>query len=412
MKNDWAILGILLVLGLSAAGQTVLEQPFLQSGFERLATTAGEPETCRLLNVSIANPPSDADVFVFLSVAIPEVDVRLQKGAGTRVSWNGKDLGTQDTKDLFCDEGQCRRSLFVPPTAWQTGANLVEVCAKASESVPRVELLPESTWGFYRLADFSQADSFIMRTSQTNPVIGQTVRITYAVKNNGHAPGRISIDRAVRTAKALDKPYYRVVEGQSFVEDEIIEPGQTREFEHAINVRITGPLSLPPAVIHWQQDTGTMTLDLTATSNQPMLDVREPDRSVEAFYQFAADELVSGQPANVTLHVRNSGDDPLYNMVLEPVAQTGLEITSTANATIDELLPGQTHQTRLVVRARESGDYSIRCDVQFLDLGLSDPLCKPSTLAFRDKGLPPLVIASAILLVLSLGIYAYFSLVP
>ena len=408
--------GLVLLTAALVRAEALWETSLSTEGFDALRVTDTEAEKCSSVSVNVpadqlAAP--DVDVFFFEALRLPDVLANEQKDAYASVEINETDLGKLQTSLFSCVESTCWRSVHVPATALNPGANTLRVCAKASEKVPFVEISPASRFGIYRLADFSDESSFSIEASANNPVIGQTVDITYHVTNNGHAQGEFSIERAVNTAVALDKPYYRVVQGQSFVQNAKLGPGQSQEFVHSIKVKALGDLTLPPAIIHWTQTLADGTiLHLSRTSNQPTISIREPDRKLEGFAIHSEQTLATQKPVTIELQMKNTGHDPLYNLLVNFKGQEGLEIKNVSSNAIEELLPGQTAKISLVVLAANPGTLTLDCDAAFLDLGTSQNACPGTSLTFKDEGFSPLVIGSAILVVLSIGIYAYFYFVP
>ncbi|MCK4883251.1 MAG: hypothetical protein KAS30_00130, partial [Candidatus Diapherotrites archaeon] len=273
-----------------------------------------------------------------------------------------------------------------------------QICLGTGNSITSIMLDKNSGIGLYKAADFSEEDSFVTTAEKTDLVKGEKTTIKILLHNQGSAATNVKVEFARPLAD--DKNAFSVVEGDTYYTGEI-GPGQEIELEYIVKPRRAVHMTLPPAIVYFENPFGETE---SKFGNLVELDVREPERKIEAFVVKEVENAMVGQPIKMRLAVKNVGNDSLYS--LSTSMESDAEIIQ-QETQIEVLQPKETKYLNFTINSNKAGKFPIGCTITYTDVNVSESKCQNSFAEFIQPEINPIIYIAIIFAIIAIGIYIY-----
>ncbi len=400
--NKWHLVFLLLILfANSAFGAMVFERSFGEMGHDALVVEGPGERAC--LEIPFVFPQ---DVNFMAGENYPIASLQLQllpvrgKNFYVDVKLNDENVGTFFTESFFCQE-ECWLRVFLPKELLEEVENELKVCLKNSADVSESVLGKESMIGIYHTVDFFREDAFEETVERSEIVIGEKVKITMLLHNDGSASSFVEMKHA--RALAEDKEAFVVVDGNTYFKG-FVKPGETVAITYTIKPRVLGPISLPPAIVYYSNEFGE---PQQRFGKMVTINVKEPERKVNAFVVKESEINRVGTTTQLQLAVKNNGRDPLFNLGIHLTLPEGLSLIEEPDGLIDVLQPDETRYLDFSARALQPGEYKIGCSVTYIDLNASESKCEQLTLLFEEQEIPAELWIGLALVIIAVVVYLY-----
>ncbi|MDP6671203.1 MAG: NEW3 domain-containing protein [archaeon] len=400
--NKWyfLLLGLLVLAG-SSFGAVIFERSLGEMGYSDFAVDGPETRDCTEIRFVF---PNEVDFNAEGNYAVASLHMLLLpingKNFSVETELNGEKISPYLTKEFACDSG-CWLRAGLPKELLEEGENRLELCLNNSVDVTKSVLKAESTVGIYTLADFSKEGAFVELADNKEPLIGERVDITLLLHNYGSDAGLVEMKHARTLAE--DKKAYVVIDGNTLFAG-IIGAGETVEVSYSIKPRVLGSISLPPAILYYDNGFGEQKQKF---GEMVTINVKEPERKINAFVIKDREINLVGDTSEMQLSVKNDGRDALFNLGVYLELPEGISVVESPESFIDVLFPGQTKSFGFSVRANQKGDYKIGCKVTYTDLNLSESKCSQTSLVFEGQEIPLEFWGGIALLLVGIGVYLY-----
>ncbi|MBN2066926.1 MAG: hypothetical protein JW744_00480 [Candidatus Diapherotrites archaeon] len=401
--NKWIFIAAIAVLiAGNAAGLGLFERSFQDMGYESFSVQGANKRSCTEIEFLFPQDINamDSEIYPIASLGFELGPVQGQIDANAHL--NGSRVAGLGIEDLKCSSGQCWERLALPKDALLKEENTLRVCIKTSNSVVEAVLLDSSAVGLYRTADFSKEDAFRVEAEKKDVLIGERVRINVSIHNYGSDTALAEVRYARRLAE--DKNAFVVVEGTAYFEG-TVKQNETREFSYEIKPRVLGSITMPPAILYYENEFGEGEQKF---ANLVQINVREPEIKVDAFLAKSRETAPVSEPIELELAVRNQGKDTLYGLAVELELPQGLELLGQPETSIEALAPGQTELIKFRVSSTSAGKFPIGCKIEYVDLNAEETFCRDSFVAFEEPGISPLIYGGIAMAVIALAVYLYF----
>ena len=276
--NKWyfLLLGLLVLTG-PCFGTAVFERSFGEMGYSAFSVDGPETRDCTEIRFVF---PNDVDFNAEGNYAVASLHMLLLPITGKNFSvetkLNDENISSYLTEEFACSAG-CWLRAGLPKELLDEGENRLELCLNNSVDVTKSVLKAESTIGIYTLADFSKEGSFVELADNATPLIGERVEITLLLHNYGSAAGLVEMKHARTLAE--DKKAYVVIDGNTLFVGSI-GAGETVEVSYSIKPRVLGNISLPPAILYYDNGFGEQKQKF---GEMVTINVKEPERKINAF---------------------------------------------------------------------------------------------------------------------------------
>ena len=398
-KCFFVALVALLVLP-AAFGEAVYERSFGEMGYEDFLVDGPVQTGC--FEAEFIYP---ADIAIESREIYPIASIGLELGPvqegkiDVNAFLNGKVIvENAPVEDFKCKEGVCWERLFLPKSALREEENRIKVCLGTGNTITSIKLKSGSGVGLYRTADFSGENAFRTDAEKTGLVIGEKTTITILLHNEGSAVANARVEFARPLAE--DKNAFSVVEGDTYFSGQV-KAGETVEIIYVVKPRVPVHMTLPPAIVYYENEFGE---EEAKFSNLVSLDVRQPERKIEAFIVKEEENAFVGQPIELTLAVKNIGLDPLYDLGIR--INSAIETTG-GQAGIESIQPKETKYVKFLVNSGEAGKFPISCTITYADINISESQCQDSFVEFSQPEINPMIYVGIALVVVAIGVYVY-----
>lgn len=399
--NKWIFLILALLFASPMAfGETVFERSFGEMGYESLLvdgpleTGCFEAEFLYPQDIAIESD----EIYPIASIGIETGPVQEGKIDANAFLNNEQIAANLQLEDFKCSEGKCWERLALPKDLLLEEENSLRICLGTGNSITSIMLDKSSGIGLYKAADFSGENAFITAAEKTDLVKGEKTTITILLHNLGSAATNVKIEFARPLAE--DKNAFSVVEGNTYYTGEI-GPGQEIELEYVVKPRRAVHMTLPPAIVYFENPFGEIE---SKFSNLVELDVREPERKIEAFVVKEKETSLVGTPIEMRLAVKNVGNDPLYS--LSTSIESEAEI-SQLEKTIEALQPKETKYLHFSINSSKPGKFPIGCTITYTDVNVSESKCQNSFAEFEQPEVRPILYIAIAFAIIAIGIYIY-----
>jgi hypothetical protein len=399
-KCVFAALVALMALLPACFGEPVFERSFGQMGYEDFLVEGSNKSGC--FEAEFIYPidvEAEGEIYPIASIGLelgPVQEGKMDVNAflnGTAIAAN---LSAVDFK---CKEGVCWERIFLPrANLMEAKENKLRVCLGTGNSITSIRLKGDSKIGLYQVADFSGKEAFRMDAEKTGLVIGEKTTITILLHNEGSAVANARIEFARPLAE--DKNAFSVVEGDTYFSGQV-KPNETVEISYVVKPRMAVHMTLPPAIVYYENGFGE---EEARFSNLVSLDIRQPERKIEAFIVKKEENAPVGRPIELTLAVKNVGLDPLYGLAV----RINSEAETTGGTTgIESIQPKETKYVKFSVNSDEAGKFPISCTITYTDINASESRCQDSFVEFSQPEISQLVYIGIALVVVAIGVYVY-----
>ncbi|MBN1941088.1 MAG: hypothetical protein JW772_02810 [Candidatus Diapherotrites archaeon] len=401
MLRQLLVLICVVVLCSVAGAETVFERSFQEMGYEDFSAEGALQQACGKIEFIY---PSNADAFSEENYTILSINAvfvpAISPAATIDVNFNGLGIAKINGSEFKCNETNCWARAKMPRNAAKENTNRIDICLNTSNTTTKIVLDNNSKIGLYKIADFSEKDSFITTAEPKEIVIGETTKITVILHNKGSDSAQVEIKYARPIAE--NQAAFAFVGGRAFAKQEI-GAGEKIEIEYEIKPRVLENITIPPAAVYYNNVFGEEEMRF---SELVTIHVREPDKNIEAFIGKSKEKLMTNETANITISIKNKGRDPLYNLQVAPTMLAGMHAIGASQQGIESILPGETKSVDFQVSANSPGEFEVGCDILFKDLGQTESPCA-TKLVFAQPQIPPEIIAGLIIAVLGAALYIY-----
>lgn len=390
----------------AASGESLFERSFAEMGYEDFLVEGAQKRGCQPIlflypdNIDIQGE----EIYPIASIGLLLGPVQQGK-IDVNVSLNGNRIAALSILDFKCAAKTCcgRKSLCWERLALlksllQEEENTLEVCLGTGNSITSILLSGESKVGLHKAADFSGENAFRVQAEKNDLVIGEKTTIRILLHNQGSASTTAKIEFARPLAE--DKNAFSVVEGDTYFTG-VVKAGEEVEISYVVKPRVAAYMTLPPAIVYYENEFGELE---SMFSNLVSLNVREPDRKIEAFIVKEEENAFVGQSIEMRLAVKNVGSDPLYDLSVDLVGEVSISQQERGIAAIQ---PKETRYLPFTVSSPEAGKFPIGCTVTYLDLNVSESHCKDSFVLFALPSIGPEIYAGIALVAIAVAVYIY-----
>ncbi|MCX6799301.1 MAG: hypothetical protein NTW59_04380 [Candidatus Diapherotrites archaeon] len=401
--HKWTFLLLLVLFAGSAGAKTLFERSFAEMGYNDFAVEGPEMVGCEQaqfllpLDINAENP----SVYPIFSLAVQFYPVQ-EGAADVNVNLNGSRIAELRVADFKCHDGACWARIALPTGELDLQKeNALDICMGTSDSITKTVLAGNSMVGLYNTVDFEAKGAFITSAEKESLVIGEKTKITVFLHNEGSAAAFAE----VRFARPLaeDKNAFVVVEGNT-EENGFVKPGESMVITYVIKPRVATRITLPPAIVYYKNEFGE---EEQRFGNLVSLDVREPDRKIEAFIVKPVEVNTVGQPIDLRLAVKNIGMDDLYDLRIDLQMPGGVTLLSMPDREAPLVSSKETAYLPFTVASGSAGRFPIGCTVTYTDVNLTEAKCQGSFVEFKEKEISPAIYAGIVLLIIAAGVYYY-----
>ena len=272
--------------------------------------------------------------------------------------------------------------------------NSLKVCATTTNSITKVEVLDDSTIGYYKMPKFELKKT----VSEIRPIIGRELEVTLAATNIGSEAATAKI-----SYWDIELNIAQITRGDSEFNG-IIQPGETVTMRYFVKPKYAVQMDLAAAILEYSNNFGEKQ---TVYSNRPTIWVQEPEFKVKAFYSVAEQKSFQpGQNVALVLTARNEGVNDLENIGIKVVKQQGLVVSKDSFENIS-LKAGSTKTFEITASSLDEGILQIGCSVEYSDYKVVNTKCVPLNIEFEKPKQNNLLILAVGLLIIGAVIYIY-----
>ncbi|HLC92782.1 MAG TPA: hypothetical protein VJH23_03670 [archaeon] len=289
--------------------------------------------------------------------------------------------------------------------------NSVTVCGQTSYTVNAITVFADSKFGVYTGAYFPQEKGFKMDLDTYAPYVGVPFKITSVARNFGTEDATVSLsyrkaelERAAPEVSVLDGITSKSGTVPKCSERDALgncaKPGEL-SISYFIVAHKAVPFTLLPSVMAFTNVFGEEERMLT---NRPDLGAVEPPHKISVKVALDNDKLYTGGSIPLKITVQNISKENVSSVAITPL--TGLEVTGEKSKSIGTLEPNASQDVVFSVKGLSAGNYELGCAAEYESRLLE---CETTTVTLQ-KGIGIEIIGSAILALISLGVFAYFYL--
>ena len=398
--NKWIFLILILLFASPIAfGETVFERSFGEMGYENLLVEGALETGCfetEFLYPQDIDIESD-EIYPIVSIGI-EIGPIQEGKIDVNAFLNEEQIAGLELKDFKCSEGKCWERLELPKDLLLEEENSLKICLGTGNSITSIMLDESSGIGLYKAADFSEEDAFVTTAEKIDLVKGEKTTIKILLHNQGSAVTNVKVEFARPLAD--DKNAFSVVEGNTYYTGEI-GAGEEIELEYIVKPRRAVHMTLPPAIVYFENPFGETE---SKFGNLVELDVREPERKIEAFVVKDVENAMVGESIEMRLAVKNVGNDPLYSLSagIESEAEISQQETE-----IEVLQPKETKYLNFTINSSTPGKFPIGCTITYTDVNISESKCQNSFAEFEQPEINPIIYIAVIFAIIAIVIYIY-----
>jgi len=379
--------------------ETVFERSFQEMGYGDFAVQGTLQRGCQQVTFLLPEETDfwDKEIYPIASIGV-EIGPVEEGKMDVNIGLNGTLVEELGLKDFKCQERKCWERVALPKGNLVKEENSLEICLGTGNVITSITQSNGSKVGLYKTADFLANNAFTMEAEKTGLVIGEKVEIKILLHNDGSG----ATNAEIKFARPLveDKNAFSVVEGDSYFKG-IVQAGETKEITYVIKPRMATQMTLPPAVVYYENEFGEIE---SKFANLVVLYVREPERKIDAFIVKQEETAFIGKEIQLTLAVKNVGNDPLYDLVVELESDAAI---SQSMKKIDSIQPKDTRFLEFTASSIETGRFPIGCTITYLDQNVSETQCKESFVEFKQQEINPAIYAGLALAIIAVIVYVY-----
>lgn len=399
MNKSFFVAFVAILLLPIAFGETLSERSFAEMGYESFLVEGPQETGCQ--EVIFIYPEDiaveDREIYPVASIGIEFGPIQEGK-TDVNLSLNQQPVASLSTEDFKCREELCWERLSLPKQFLEEEENSLVVCMGTGNSIMNMLLSNESRIGLYKAADFLDESAFVTRAEKTELVIGEKTTINIVLHNQGSDSAFAEIKFARPLAE--DKNAFSVVEGDAYFTG-IVGAGEQAKISYVLKPRISATMTLPPAIVYYENEFGELE---SKFGNLVTLNVRQPERKIEAFIVKEEETVLIGQPIEVQLGIKNVGSDPLYDLSVEIEGDVSISQQKTL---IESIKPKETKYLPFTLSGTETGKFAIGCTISYIDQNLSESFCQQSFVEFRQQEIGPEIYAAIFLVAIAVIVYIY-----
>lgn len=392
------LLFILLVFVLNVQAETISQSSFVNLGLAGFENAQASQTVCKDFLILKNLEENAPDFFSVLSLHV-QFEPVASGDANLTVFLNDQPIPVAAIKASEFENEWVRIRL---PNANLLEQNRVEICLSNSNSTTHTVLLSDSLFGTYKLAEFLQSN-FVKTVSENNPVLGQTFDATIFVHNSGSAPAKVTV---LYKKPEVTFKHLSFVKGQTSF-DGTIAPKQTISFSYSLKPKKTGPLTLPAAILSYQNEFGETK---QVVSNYPLINVVLPDIKITAVMLNKSTEkkLLVGKPIPLQIILTNYGNNTISNVSVILPQESGLSFGEQQNLLVESIAAGETKTVELTATPLQKGSFEAGCRLAYLDLEVEGTTCESSRFFVEEPAFPIEFAGAIVFLVLAVLVYLFF----
>lgn len=292
--------------------------------------------------------------------------------------------------------------------------NSLRVCAASSFETTKVEILNDSKIGYYTKPDFEKEGAFELHVNEPAPRVFEEFTVTAVLRNFGSEPANVLL-KYRKDSLEKETPETELLKGTTQVRGVIpacktraqdtscTAPGEV-EFNYQLRPKLVGPISLLPSTVEFENPFGENTL---VESTRPTIWIVEPEIKIKPFIQVEKDQFTSGEKAKAKLLITNEGHNPLYNLYARLDSGSLAMLKGMPAETIEIILPNETISREFTLSTVDAGTFNLGCSIDYLDYNIVQSKCENVALEFKNPSIDITIAAAFVLVLISVGIYAY-----
>ncbi len=404
MKMRFLIVAVFAVLLISAANSAENEKTLKDKGYNSLSVEGTEKTECMEVEFLREEFPGlEEEGSRFIVSVKAEFLPQMEGKASVDIFLNGEHIGRIPQEEFVCESGECWGRVQADKEILRQ-ENKVKFCGRTGKSITRINISNESLLGTYFVPAFGEGDftKCIFLESggcvkEYEASLGEDLNVNILIHNRGGGEAfiRFKDKRSIIGEKEERKELADV--DFNF----LLPAGETRIISYPVRVKEAGPMSLGPSAIYYDNVFGEEQL---LFSNTVDLTVRYAEPKAEAFILEKDDEE---KKARAKVVVRNDSPYPLHGILVSVVTGSGLEVEGNDRLEIAELRGKGSETLEFNVYARNAGEFSLGCTVEFAS-GKQAIECGGTRVLFAEKGADPVIVGAALMLVI--GVLIYFHL--
>jgi len=395
-KLIFIALTALLVMPL-AVGETVFERSFAEMGYESFLVDGAQKRGCQEVNFLFPETLTEGKIYPIASIGLELGPIQEGK-IDVNATLNGEKVAGLELQDFKCQGEKCWERLALPEEKLLEQENSLEICLGTGNAITSITLSNESTVGIYQTAEFSDESSFVVEVESTNLIMGEKTTVKILLHNQGSGSTFVRIEYARPVAE--DKNSYSVVEGDNYFSG-IINAGETVEISYVVKPRKAVHMTLPPAIVYYENEFGETE---SRFSNLVELEVREPEKKIEAFFVKEKEAVFVGQQIAMKLVIKNIGLSTLQDFRISLVGDTDFSQTEHYISTI---MAKETRELAFTASSLETGKFQLGCEVSYVDQSAEESQCQPSFVEFKEQETNPLIYVAVAFVAIAVIVYIY-----
>ncbi len=292
--------------------------------------------------------------------------------------------------------------------------NDLRICAASSFETTKIEILSDSKIGYYLKPDFEKPEAFELHVNEPSPRVLEEFTVTATLRNFGSEPANVLL-KYRKDSLEKETPETELLKGQTQVTGVIpackiraadascTQPGEV-EFNYQLRPKLVGPISLLPSTVEFENPFGEIVL---VESDRPTIWIVEPEIKIKPFISVEKEQFISGEKANARLLITNEGHNPLYNLYVRLDSGSLAMLKGTPAETIEIILPNETISREFMLSTVDRGTFGLGCSIDYLDYNVMQSRCENVALEFKNPSIDITIAAAFVLVLISVGIYAY-----
>jgi len=390
------VLFLFFVLLGAAEAKTLEEQTFKKMGYSGVIAQGANEEKCAEFAFYKNMELNKEGHFTVLSVHAVFSPISEGKAKVT-VYLNGEQV-----KELTTGEFRNKWARIVLEREKLKETNQLTICAKASESITKVEVLDDSIIGTYLMPYFPEG-TLTKKVSNDKPLVGEEVTITVTLRNEGSEAVEVKINRKKPNIEREDIEIIRA-ETQTEITG-TVEAGKEIKLVYTAEIKLSETRVLEAAIATYTNIFGEKE---TIYSNYPEVIVLEPEKAIEPTIFMEKPLNTVGKEAEIIISAKNNSQNTKYNISLKLTAPEGVNIKGNTSQLIDSLEPKETRYFTVKASAEKAGVYELGCTAAY-DANVLEE-CEKTPLEFEETAPNTILPIGIVLMLIGLGFYAYIYL--
>jgi hypothetical protein len=279
-------------------------------------------------------------------------------------------------------------------------ANDVKACLQTAQATTRIKLSNDSMAGTYKMPEL-RTEGFLKTPNNYMPLIREEFTITVTLENFGSEAVDVNL---LHKKPEIDYEPAAIIRGQTNKIARIPAGGKI-EMQYTMKARKPTMMTLPAAAAYYTNIFGEKK---RVVSNYPIVYVREPEIKITpVVLALEKQKKGLGEETRMQLAVKNSGQDPIYDIAVFLQAPNGIVLSETEMPGIPAIRPAETKYFNFSAKAVNYGRFQLGCKLAYQDYNVTETNCENLVLDYPAPGIPIAIVSSIVLVAIAVGIYLY-----